>query len=165
MYSLYNKNMGLFLETLSLLFEKSISEDFIKFINEYSEKDGKWILCSDYCLHDKNKQNNVVSFTLFPYVLDFKRYNYVLNTIQSKDLKNTKQVSNEFNELVKSGLIYNVNFIIDDNCDFYRLRNKNELILFVDDSIENVDLWIDNAIDNNQRVIGTDLIIVEINVL
>ena len=53
---------------------KSAIHQFKNFLQKYPEVT-KWFMCSDYCIADTKKPNDVVSFVLYPYILDFNEWN------------------------------------------------------------------------------------------
>ena len=82
-------------EILESTINKSAIKKFKSFLERYQNIE-KWFMCSDYCLKDKNKANDVITFVIFPYILDFDGWKYVINKLQRKDLKHTRKVSDEF---------------------------------------------------------------------
>lgn len=81
------------------------------------------MIISDYCFYDPGRNNNCISFILYPYIFD-------LPTIQSEiykrakvDLKHTRIVSNSFCEMYRSGIFYSINLIVDDNNVFSKSCN------------------------------------------
>ena len=44
----------------------------------------------DYCIGDKNKKNDVITFVIYPYILNFDDWKKVINNLQKKDLKHTR---------------------------------------------------------------------------
>ena len=59
----YIKYMEDVIKILNDTFHKSAIEPLKDYIRTNSEHD-KWLLYSDYCIGDKNKPNDVISFTL-----------------------------------------------------------------------------------------------------
>ena len=54
-------------QTLESTMNKTSNNDLSQFF--YNHKNvTKWFVCSDYCFNDPEKPNNVISFTLFPYI-------------------------------------------------------------------------------------------------
>ncbi len=70
---------------------KSAIVQFKNFIQKYHDVT-KWFLCSDYCIADTNKPNDVVSFVLYPYIWDFDEWNEVISSMQKTDLKHCRQL-------------------------------------------------------------------------
>ena len=84
----------------------------------------KWFICSDYCLDDKKKPNNVISFVIFPYIRDFENWNKLIENIQKTDLKHCRQIYPAFCDLVKRGDFFSFNFILDKNCLLEEWKDK-----------------------------------------
>lgn len=74
---------------------KSAINQFIMFLKQHSDVT-KWFMCSDYCIADKNKSNDVVPFVLYPYIFDFGDWNKIINCFQKTDLKHCRHVSKSF---------------------------------------------------------------------
>lgn len=71
---------------------KSAIYQFKNFLQRYPYVT-KWFLCSDYCIEDINKPNDVISFVLYPYIWDFDKWNEVVSSMQKTDLKHCRQIS------------------------------------------------------------------------
>lgn len=56
----------------------------------------KWMIASDYVFGDKNKQRNVISFSIFPYLEEFNNLKEGINNLQPNDLKKTLEISDNF---------------------------------------------------------------------
>ena len=54
-------------------FEKSTKTDLEKYYLKLTNGVKKWTCYSDYCFGDSNKPNDVVCFTLIPYIVDFEK--------------------------------------------------------------------------------------------
>lgn len=67
-------------QALEQTMNKSSITQFRKFVNKYSDVK-KWFICSDYCLDDKNKPNNVISFVIYPYIIDFNEWDSVIKSM------------------------------------------------------------------------------------
>jgi len=57
-------------ECLETIMNKSVLHKFQNFLKQYPDVE-KWFMCSDYCIDDKNKNNNVITFVIYPYILNF----------------------------------------------------------------------------------------------
>ena len=98
--------------TLDQTIQKSTINDFKKYL-ALQEGVTKWMLSSDYCIKDKKKPNDVLSFVLFPYVLYLNEWQDLINKLQKEDIKHTKEISDEFCKFTKSGLIFTFSFMLD----------------------------------------------------
>lgn len=119
---------------------KSAIANFRNFIQKYPDVT-KWFICSDYCLDDKGKVNNVISFTIYPYILDFNQWNNVIEFMQKSDLKHCRNVSPQFCDFTKAGYFFSFNFILDKNCILDKWRDKYTLDKMLDDFIEMTEKW------------------------
>ena len=92
-------------ECLESTVNKSILEKFQNFLKQYPDVD-KWFMCSDYCIGDKNKKNDVITFVIYPYILNFDDWKKVINNLQKKDLKHTRLVSDQFCQFLNQGYCF-----------------------------------------------------------
>lgn len=156
-------NTDIFIDVLDDCFNKSAINDFRNFVKMFLNIN-KWILTSDYCLNDKNKFNNVISFLLLPIYNNTKseyivpelgrnalylpEFNELIKHFQKYDLKSTKQISKEFITFLKSNIYFSFNFILNKNIDIGLDAIKHA----IDSLISMLDLWIENAdIDENKE--------------
>ena len=108
---------------------KSAIHQFKNFLQKYPEVT-KWFMCSDYCIADTKKPNDVVSFVLYPYILDFNEWNEVVSSMQKTDLKHCRQVSPSFCDFTKEGYFFSFNFILRENNILRKLDEKASLSAF-----------------------------------
>lgn len=83
-------------------------------------KDASWYVISDYSFGDKNKKNDVVSFSVLlchDTLYNIKEY---ISAFAPKDIKNTRTVSKGFIQYLNSPVIFHFSFIIDRNTKFMR---------------------------------------------
>lgn len=97
--------MERFFTVLEETMNKSSIIQFRNFVERYSDVT-KWFMCSDYCFDDKNKANNVVTFVIYPYILDFYEWSNIIESMQNRDLKHCRSVSQYFCDFVKSGYFF-----------------------------------------------------------
>ena len=119
---------------------KSSIHQFAKFLQKYPDVT-KWFLCSDYCIEDANKPNDVVSFVLYPYILDFNGWNEVVNSMQKTDLKHCRQVSSSFCDFSKQGYFFSFNFILKEKNILDKLGEKVCLDYLLKTYIEMTEKW------------------------
>ncbi len=93
-------------------FNDSGKEFFTNFINEFG-KVKKWIISSDYAFYDKDKKNDVVTFSIFLHLAHFNKMSDYINAIAPADIKKVKSVSDEFITFLSSGPVFNISFILD----------------------------------------------------
>lgn len=124
--------------------EKSSIDDFRGFITKH-DCIRKWFLCSDYCLGDKRKPNDVISFVLYPYIFEFRKWKRKIDDLQKKDIKDSRHISEKFIEFSQSGNFFSFNFILDRKENiFEKWQNKELLISMVDQYIELMNKWKNN---------------------
>lgn len=126
--------------------------DLRNFIKKYNTVT-KWVLCSDYCIDDPNKPNNVISFTLFPYIYDFENWNRLVASLESHDLKKVKNINPEFCKFLKSGFCLNISFYLDKDNFFEKALTKETLDYLVDKYIEAMEHWIESGTSNKETYI------------
>ena len=101
----------------------------------------KWILCSDYCLDDKNKANRVITFVLFPYIFDFNQWQELIGAMQKTDLKHTRSISSEFCNFLNQGLVFSFSFILKQHCIFDTWKDKNTMEQLINEYIRMTEQW------------------------
>ena len=114
----------------------------------------KWMCYSDYCLDDKNKPNDVISFTLVPYIDDTEALSKFIKTIAKKDIKKSNKVSKEFIDFLKNYPLINFSFVINDRKKLFGDTHK----IVVDSLRENFSLmkeqyteWIKNQPEQKEQ--------------
>lgn len=110
-------------ECLESTVNKSILEKFQNFLKQYPDVD-KWFMCSDYCIGDKNKKNDVITFVIYPYILNFDDWKKVINNLQKKDLKHTRLVSDQFCQFLNQGYCFSFSFILQKKNYFDGWKRK-----------------------------------------
>lgn len=121
-------------------FNKSARNQFVKFLKKYKDVP-KWFMCSDYCIGDKNKANDVISFVLFPYIYDFNEWNEMITKLQKTDLKHCRHISESFCRYVKEGNFFSFNFILEKNNILYKWEDKASLDNLLKSYVELTEQW------------------------
>lgn len=124
-----------------------LSSNFPEFLRKWKryhnkfKKVNSWYITSDYCLENKEKPNDVMTFTIFPlgnpYIIkeEIKRY-------LPKDIKDFKNISEDAIKYIKeSPYFFSLAVIIKDKNNIFNLES-NKLLL--DRIIENMSNWPDN---------------------
>lgn len=101
----------------------------------------KWYMCSDYCIDDPNKPNNIITFVIFPHIIDFECLKSIINSMQKTDLKNCRTVTNEFCDFIKSGLFFSISFKLDKNNIFEEQTSPKVLTRLISDYKEITEKW------------------------
>ncbi|EFC2855116.1 hypothetical protein CUP90_003001, partial [Escherichia coli] len=68
----------------------------------------KWMIFSDYVLHDKNKPNDVITFSIFPYTENFFELGKKIDLLSFKDTKKLKRINKEFISFINTSEILNL---------------------------------------------------------
>lgn len=117
-------------------FFKGVYEDikehskFIDFVCKNRHK--KWFIFSDYCLDDKNKPNNVLTFSVVA-ISDIDQLNLLKNIIeilQPKDIKKSKMINPNFMKFISSLPIFNISIIVPKNRNFIKAFKFDEIEYF-----------------------------------
>jgi hypothetical protein len=77
---------------LDQTFKRSALGDFQQYLAQRPNVK-KWIISSDYCLHDKSKPNDVFAYSIFPYDTEFSSLQEEVRSVSPKDLKNISSVN------------------------------------------------------------------------
>lgn len=88
-----------------------------------------WFIFSDYCLDDKNKPNNVITFTVIALnkSKDFELIKNILSILQPKDLKHSKKINPAFLNFISLIPVFNISYILPNNRNIIRAFNFEEL--------------------------------------
>lgn len=88
-----------------------------------------WFIFSDYCLDDRNKPNNVVTFSLVALksAEEFLSIKKILNTLQPTDLKKSKIINPAFLNFISLLPVFNISFILPDNRNYIKAFNFKEI--------------------------------------
>lgn len=82
-----------------------------------------WIISSDYCLDDKNKLNDVITFTIFPRVFPKELFSEI-NRYVPADIKNVTHFSDvTLNYLKSSPYFFNISVLLENKENFFRKNN------------------------------------------
>lgn len=108
----YGFGVHWFLESFNETFYKSARDSFTAYFKEYANVK-KWMVFSDYVLHDKNKANDVMVFSIVPYTYDFNEFSDLLNDLSPRDLKKSRSVSPNFIKFLSSGPVLNIGVVLN----------------------------------------------------
>ena len=126
------------MERIFQLLEKTVNksaiDDFRVFTRRFRDVT-KWFMSSDYCIDDKNKPNNVITFVLYPYILDLSQWSCLIRSLQKTDLKECRKISKEFCSFSHGGYFFSFNILIEKNSFITKLKDSKSLVKFIDDLI------------------------------
>lgn len=134
--------------TISMSADKDMETHFF---NTYGDVPN-WFIYSDYCLNDKRKRNDVVTFVVVPHLYDKKVFENMVNVVAPSDIKKSRFVKTEFLELVRSAPILILSFILSRNRVVSRSREmtneKLNLMTEMDSTIQMLADWVSAAKSN-----------------
>ncbi|MGE8573374.1 MAG: hypothetical protein ACN6NW_15255 [Acinetobacter amyesii] len=104
------------------------SEHLNSFIKQNDEVSA-WFVFSDYCLDDKNKPSNIMTFSIVALQEkeDFVKVGKVLKVLQSKDIKKSSSINPAFLKFISLLPIFNVSFSLPDNRNFIKAYGFDEV--------------------------------------
>lgn len=137
----------MFFRCLDATVNKSAIILFRVFLEKYAYVT-KWFLCSDYCISDDNKPNDVVSFVLFPYISTMDEWNMIVSNMQKTDLKHCRTISPEFCEFTKQGYFFSFNFVLNKKSLLRKLVDNNNLDILLTKYISMTEEWTENTPNN-----------------
>jgi hypothetical protein len=106
-------------------YQKSVKDSLEK---NYFPKFGnikKWKCFSDYSF-DKNKPNDIITFTLLPYVADMQIVAKAIKFLSSEEIKKTSTVNPKFIEFIKESPFVTFSFIVQNHKHLF-LPNRDLL--------------------------------------
>lgn len=132
-----------FLSHFDDTFNKSSHLLFSDFFKN-NEDVSKWMIFSDYAINDKNKPNDVITFSILPYTIDFKRLSDLIKRLSFKDVKKLKRVNSEFLRFINKSEILNISIILDKNMVLDPFNERESLKTCYKTALNQVDHWIEN---------------------
>ncbi|WP_304544008.1 hypothetical protein [Sulfurimonas microaerophilic] len=128
-------------------FDETFNKSSYVLFSDFFKKNGdisKWMIFSDYVLNDKNKPNDVITFSILPYVSDFDKLGDQINTLSFKDIKKLKRVNAEFLKFINKSEILNISVILDKNMVLDPFSEREALKTCYKTALNQVDCWIEN---------------------
>lgn len=104
----------------------------------------RWMIFSDYVLNDRNKPNDVITFSIFPYAASFTELGKLINKLSFKDIKNLKKVNPEFLSFISESEIMNISIIMDKNMKLDPFNEREALKTCYKTALNQVSYWIKN---------------------
>lgn len=108
---------------------KSSFADITRWLSSHPD-DAAWYLISDYCIGDKGKNNDVVSFSVLLNHDTSEKIKSYINRSAPKDIKSTRKVSTDFLNYINCPVIYNFTFVIPRKSKFLKktitIKKMNE---------------------------------------
>lgn len=138
------------IETLERTINNSAISELRSFLEQYKHI-RKWMIISDYCLNDKNRSNNCISFILYPYIIDLSTIKDEIKQRAKVDLKHTRTINDSFCEMYKLGIFYSINFIVDDDNIFSKECNVDTYKAIIYEYRHLLEKWIINQPDKKEH--------------
>ena len=129
-----------FLVQLEDTFNKSAKKELEDFFKKYNDI-SKWMIFSDYVLYDKNKQNDVMTFSIVPYVMEIEKYKQILNSLAPRDIKKMNSVNDEFINFLNNFPILNLSFVLSKRRKFDYIDEKEYLIKKTTNALKMFRIW------------------------
>lgn len=135
-----------FLKCLFSTFDQSAVQDFRAFL-ALNPGVTKWQLAADFCLHDKDRPNDVFAFTLIPYDDYLENLNSEISKAIPKDIKKTSDIKEECLAFLRDTRRYHFGFIMKGSPKyFYNGEGSNSLAI----ARESLDLMLKQLVDNGR---------------
>lgn len=131
---------------------KSLIQDFLK----KASFSPKWMLYSDYCLDDKNKPNDVLTFVLIPFIneVQYQELKKNISETQPVDIKHARSISDEFMAYIKKQAIFSFSFIINERQKLFGTDDSKQVEAvkkIMNDLKTWFEKWRDHAENEQQR--------------
>ena len=120
----------------------------IKRFFEKNKNIPKWMIFSDYVLHDKNKPNDVITFSIFPYTEDFFKLGKKIDLLSFKDTKKLKRINNEFIKFIKHSEILNLSILLTKERKLDPFNEREMLKTRYKMAMKQVQTWIKKQGEN-----------------
>ena len=155
------------IELLKQEFERDEMKNQLAEFLKIASYSSRWMLYSDYCLDDKNKPNDVLSFVLIPFISEekYQELEQKIRETQPVDIKHTRSISSDFMDYIKTQAVFSFSFIVNDRQLLFGTEEAEQV-----KTVENIlkgwkagiSKWRDNA-DNDQQRDGYKDTIAKIN--
>jgi hypothetical protein len=100
------------IDGISEVLDKKEKKWFTDFLSTFDKKEVHWLLLSDYCIDDKAKKNDVITFSLLMYHDRLENITSYLKSVAPNDLKKVSDVTEGFLSYLNSSVIYHFSLII-----------------------------------------------------
>ncbi|HDR2399229.1 TPA: hypothetical protein QCH98_004567 [Enterobacter bugandensis] len=104
----------------------------------------KWMIFSDYVLHDKNKPNDVITYSIFPYTENFFELGKKIDLLSFKDTKKLKRINKEFISFINTSEILNLSILLSKERKLDPLNEREMLKTRYKMAINQINVWIEN---------------------
>jgi len=139
-----------FMEPFQETFYKSGVNTFHSFLKKHYQCK-KWMLFSDYVIADKSKPNDVMTLMIIPYFISLADLKSIINDLQSKDIKHTKFINNEFISFVNDAPVLFVNILMNKNRKLDFFDEKRTFQIYTESAIKMLKRWCRTTPENRTR--------------
>ncbi|EHR5677503.1 hypothetical protein KUJ39_004291, partial [Salmonella enterica] len=94
--------------------------------------------------YDKNKPNDVVTFSICPYAEDFFELGKRIDSLSFKDTKKLKRINKEFINFIKKSEILNLSILLSKDRKLDPLNEREMLKTRYKMAIKQINIWIEN---------------------
>lgn len=122
---------------LDELFAKAEISDVITEYQRKNKNYSKWLMFSDYCLDDKKKANDVMTFVIMPFESEAKyvEMEQKIHDMQPSDIKKTSTVNKDFLSYLKGESVLTFSFVFDDRKHIFA-PSHNQCLQSVKDTLQ-----------------------------
>ena len=106
-------------------FAEAKISDMIATYQKKNSSFSKWLMFSDYCLDDKHKANDVMTFVLMPFESEarYLEMQHIIHDMQPLDIKRTNTVNKDFLSYLKKENMFTFSFVFNDRKHFFAPSN------------------------------------------
>lgn len=101
------------------ILEKSTLNELQEYL-KVVDRSASWLLVSDYCFEDANKNSDTVTFSLILYHDKIENIKKYLAAFQPKDIKKSNQIGKGFLDYIISPVVYHFSFILNKDDNFFK---------------------------------------------
>ncbi|WP_349886248.1 hypothetical protein [Pantoea ananatis] len=138
---------GFLFHNFLVAFDSTFNQSYHIKIKDFFERNkciSKWMIFSDYVLHDKNKPNDVITFSILPYTEDFFKLGKKIESLSFKDTKKLKRINSEFIKFIKNSEILNLSILLPKERKLDSVNEREMLKTRYKMAIKQVQLWVKN---------------------
>ena len=138
------------LKVIEDTFYKSSVNDFKRYMQENSQHK-KWLMCSDYSIGDRNKPNDVISFTIMPYDEYLDVIKRKIFSVAPTDIKDKRAVNPDFITYLRGKRLFHINFILGSRKGLTQcngLCQKEVVMNSLNQTSKMLDKWCENTPNN-----------------
>lgn len=151
------------IELLKQEFEKGEMKELVRVFLERASNSPKWMLYSDYCLDDRDKPNDVLTFVLIPFISEgkYQEMENMISKTQPVDIKHTRNISDLFMEYIKTQAILSFSFILNERQQLFgsdeeeQKKNVEKFFTYLNTTFIH---WRDNTHDTSLKAYYNDCI-------